>query len=1260
MAATGENVSAVVSPAMEETLAVIMRGIVGLRRYAGSATMPGPDRTQVDNTSRALMSTWGMLFSAKWLAQKYERRGQKVEKPYSYLYLERCKTLVRVVEEDPRYLAVPTLHEVFEAVRVIMHRASLTCNVAIDLDKIHTSLEPCYTLPDQTVSSTPSFPYARDEEPRWKLLRGSRDPSPTTDLVGEVLAKAPETPPHMLPLLGTMLSWLKELNSDLHDRRLLSMSWTRPTLQISPARDLQSNFYRVATLGWFKYADEHWSVLGQEIERLCQPETTNNFNRWAVEFARQTFALELEGAGYDDGDGLISRLAYHLEGGQLTPLHFAAMLSLSKLCRALIARGASVNMAGTFGSALCSALIGPRLLLLPGMAFSWQHVIAMIEPATPDIIMSILQAGADTSLMYHDVESGDFCNVPIGGFAFMAALRHDNPTLFTSTMDRGVRLSSDFIKLLECDEIKNVTAESPGLMGKLLWEALDYVFGLGQDYPWDGKRSAVGDAICGFIKRHALPLDDDTPMEIALLRSDHAYDEAVRSCVEHGDQYYFKRLIRDRRFKPNLSAMAGTTARGTIIHLAVGASQHEMLTLLSPDQVDMTARNTDGWMPLHCVEEVVTLEVLIKHFGVSLASTDLGGRTLLHMASSQNDYDVVDWLCRHDPEIAQNLNAVTEIGRTPLIESLCVPEVAADEEKRESPDTPLVAHRLLDEPYLNCHAGRSRLPILHLAVQWGDIELVDRLVDRGADAKALGPGGVTVFHSLNSSADGEFIERLHQLSNGVPLAAADGRVPLQAIYDNSWPTIPTTPTIPTIPHGRELSNHLSCHYEIGVGAVTALFTQEFLEYRNAAGEGCWTIWAHTIQDVLSHAASTSHGIVEEVHKSCLAGFVAIRTYRIIERYGQEAGRPAVATFAYHMIGGGIRWFLESNPFIILETLRICHQHNPVQMDAFYNSPEAFALLIESLRTEEFRVTSFLAGNMRLDVPVPQLGNLSVLEYAVKCLPAEKTRCFCALFMHARAYQIISQKKSLCSLLLRKETLHREEKAMLMFSCGVSPNTLFDQSDPQRTTCLLAESVVKGYGGLNDCLLRHGAHPTSSTIVHSVGRNDHKTLQSLLTWNRLDFNWRFTANTGHHILDLAVSVCAHECLDLLLAITNVRTTINVSSPVNGGSPALFAARRGCFECMRLLDGSGADLALVNEKGQTPLHIVCDISPPYPSLSSHPSAPDRVQLLELLAGRCRLDAKDHDGKTAWDLAQSHRNDDALAVLYSAEVDRAMREI
>ncbi|CAH8475125.1 unnamed protein product [Heterobilharzia americana] len=194
----------------------------------------------------------------------------------------------------------------------------------------------------------------------------------------------------------------------------------------------------------------------------------------------------------------------------------------------------------------------------------------------------------------------------------------------------------------------------------------------------------------------------------------------------------------------------------TPLHFAAGYNRLAIVELLLQYKADVHAKDKGGLVPLHnacSYGHAKVAELLIQH-GANVNVTDLWRFTPLHEAAAKGKFEICRLLLKHgaDP-LKKNRDGHTPIDLVKDTESdvydLLRGDISVLEAAKKGNLTKI--KRLVTPENINCRdtQGRNSTP-LHLAAGYNNIEVLEFLLDAGADVNAKDKGGLIPLHNASS------------------------------------------------------------------------------------------------------------------------------------------------------------------------------------------------------------------------------------------------------------------------------------------------------------------------------------------------------------------------------------------------------------------------------------------------------------------------------------------------------------------------------
>ena len=445
---------------------------------------------------------------------------------------------------------------------------------------------------------------------------------------------------------------------------------------------------------------------------------------------------------------------------EATPLHFAAMLNLNKLCSWLIESGCDVNRNSNFGTPLHCALC--RWHILYAILIDGENLLSY-PVFNGDTVEVLLESGADPNSC--------FVRDTLRLSPLFLALSYGHDDLAVQLLLKGGLLDSACLDILE-----GRSSRSEDFSG-----VLDHTSGhnVSQDNHDRLSRLALREG----ISNQTRPIPKD-----AILPGLNTY--ALRTAAEFGQKELVISLLENHR--PDIDAVYEATGM-TALHFAVRTNQLGVVQILIDRGANVNTTDGLGRTALHyCVRtrEVGCLQLLLeRHADTSLR--DLKGMTVWHRASQNRNVQALTILLSMSHGTASSIGLKANDGRTPL---LCASANGSEEAIRLL----LSAGSTLTE---TASDGSSSL---HYAVSSGSLEAVKFLISEAVESGAVTQDGSNAIHCA-VRGDGQKLAEIVQvlLEAGVDPCKArnNGYTPL---YD----------LVRIIREGSLSSDRLDCLFDV--------------------------------------------------------------------------------------------------------------------------------------------------------------------------------------------------------------------------------------------------------------------------------------------------------------------------------------------------------------------------------------------------------------------------------------------------------------
>ena len=516
--------------------------------------------------------------------------------------------------------------------------------------------------------------------------------------------------------------------------------------EVVKRRHLENPFRQYAILWWRSVAESNPddTELFTLVQKLLDPSKPNTFLSWAQDLIS---SFDYSGRGRNPND---TEALSIIDSGlaEATPLHFATILDLPKVCDWLIRSGCDVNRNTKFGTPLhCAILLWPTFygrFVTPSTFLERNNY----GPDDGNEVMALLlDSGADPNC---DYSAGTGQLSPL----FMALSRgHWNKAL--QLLDKGGRLDNPCLEILENhsrrEDVSKLIAHACNY--NVVQENRDRLFQL-------ALRAKTPDAA------RLVPKNKD------LSGQNSHYKQNMRTAAEYGQVQIMLGLLEDH----SLDVNAADESTGlTALHHAAKTDQLGVAQILLDRGADLGRLDNLRRTALHhCIlsGETHCLQFFLQK-GADTRSRDLEGMTIWHLAASEGNVQALSVLLSMQVDLASTTVLKANDGRTPL---LC----ASARGSKEAIELLLNAGSNLTETASN---GSSPL---HYAAESGSLESVEFLVGKKVLSCMVTCDGSTALH-YGVAGSWEKVAGLLRIliENGVDPCKArnDGCTPLHVLMN---------------------------------------------------------------------------------------------------------------------------------------------------------------------------------------------------------------------------------------------------------------------------------------------------------------------------------------------------------------------------------------------------------------------------------------------------------------------------------------------
>ncbi|KAK7417582.1 hypothetical protein QQZ08_011563 [Neonectria magnoliae] len=968
-----------------------------------------------------------------------------------------------------------------------------------------------------------------------------------------------------------LLAWLDILNSSEHDREPAEYS---SEMTIVQARRLTSPLYQTAATRWPSYAEAHWAELRPQISSLFRSPRSLNFVQWVLEYAREMYPRTFGSLAFSHK--LLLELTDALCNGSIAPLHIAAALGLPSLCRDLLSMDADVNQLGLLGSPLFCALVGPNVLTTRAEPESWTSLLssAHADANCAATILSLLERGADCMYQYRWKNAGE---ASLAGLALWMALTTKHDGVFTQTVTNGADLDGGLIQLLQRDSFVNRGLASKVRLSRLLTFVYDSTLSTLEDL--GPSTEALREAVRVLMKEsgHIFVFADDRRRISSI--GDLRFRYLVRESVVNSDSFLFHRLLADPRFDPDLP-FDERQVGGTILHMATEGGHLEIIDSLIKAGASLKATDKEGRTPMMVVEDPRVLSKLVLEYGASTTDVDNNGRTIWHLAASTNDA-LLKWLCESDPHKQQNLVTKRLAGCTPLADAFLYIYTLDTQSKGWRQIPPTAARILLEEPHTK-ESMQSPRSLLHCAIEWGEVDLVDDLIKIGYEVEGdHGP----LLRRLNLSASDEMVEKVLKLSQGESFVFADGSTVAETILTNTA----FTPRLNSASFARPTA-HPSCYPKLSLKAFENFLTPEVLNARDSRGRGIWARFCDNVLPMLSGPSCAPPQRLSFLTTFLTDAIAALNAAGALEDHERETGEWAILYMADQK---GISPSWERWHFAFIAPAL----HSSGRDESkFLQSINGALLLAQAVRRgQEALVQMLIDRGVQVHIQRPQLNNKCLLEHLLSDAVVHGAMLDTLLDGLEPLCLVPRQHQILVSLLDLPRDFHAGGVLKTLLSKElINPNEI--STDEPDAPSMLQEAIEEGKPELAWILLDHGADPAFSkngdwAVLCAAKKGYISLFNKIIEEAGLGFSWRciydVPSKRTYNALQVAAANGQDVALAWLIERTPLRYDLDQGTARNGSAPIHLAVEAGSLSCVTVLEQHRADLEIRDPSGFTPL-------------------------------------------------------------------------
>ncbi|KFA49827.1 hypothetical protein S40293_01291 [Stachybotrys chartarum IBT 40293] len=896
-----------------------------------------------------------------------------------------------------------------------------------------------------------------------------------------------------------------------------------------------------AATAWPKYSEAFWLTLKPQV---CQLFSTRSFNfvQWVLEYMRQTWP-QIFGPRAPPSDHFLD-LADAVCGGTVSPLHLAAALGLPKLCNDLLSDKAMKDIFASrfIGTPLYCALVGPNVLLCGSHPSSWKNLLHEYEsPAARAATISLLlDAGSDCTFQF-DLKEFTVNKASMLGLALWASLKTADYTILPRFLARKAPIDLMFQVVLLDPMMIDAGRQAGPAFARLLTYVLDGAYRLIDD--WDEYRGPFSDGIVDTIREVMEECDLDFSQVPGPLRLDFVPDSEF--------PYFVRRLlsVEDIFTLKRLTkdprfdpnlVLNDNDCSESILHIAVSTDDYDLVDLLMNHGGDLSARDDRGRTPLMQVESTRMLRTLITDYGDSTTPTDVDGRNIWHLAAATNDCDLLQWLIDNDPKGDENARATSRAGNTPIAEAFLIERRLSTEVKEHPQQKPKSARLML----------KKCLALGDPAYLHSSRPLAFSAVawsDLGL-VKSLVKAGVE-FNDI----DKDGYTALHYLNT----SASESLVSLVMELCDGLPTWTDRGLSPAetilknaklVRHNGHMvpTAHPSCYGSLSAPAYTRLLTPEVLTQRQF-GLDIWESVCAVIMD--THLASTPGGdslqSLRFLEESFEIAIQCLNAKGALKAHEETTGRAGI----YCLSSGISTSYWPSDKLSIIYQVLLFEQ--APYIDEFYRSEHALRLMISALKSNHIQLIYTLSeAGLPLLEPQKWLGfgalGQSVVEWTISRgmwheLPL--------LLQHITPDQLNARRREILRCLWALEPSEAAPVAEGLLISGLDPNTLDPGDEFEGTTAsaMLPTAIALNYMDTALTILNNGGDPGVgpggyNAIMAAVDSRSPAMVSDIIDRVKPSFDWHFVYHSERPKTYNALQYAAFRDADEILRLLLEKTPL----------------------------------------------------------------------------------------------------------------------
>lgn len=604
------------------------------------------------------------------------------------------------------------------------------------------------------------------------------------------------------------------------------LTTTRDDIERAEQRRQRCPLYTYAAFRWPSLAENHWEdeTISALANELFSADKTNVFLSWVFELCLVHLRPSAISISPDDSDGdddprdehILQQFSSCALGKSFTPLHVACALGLRPICQKLVESGADVNARCALSTPLYCATNHSALLPTSSYRFFFTVLQRRVTFDEHDEASGVGHAypegeGEDFSLRVEEANGRDRTfenlfhhfeaqrpaivqflldhgatplNCPGDGTIrlFQAAVwtshKIKDMAMIKSLVEAGIALTPSDVQQFESATQRKWTLSDPVQAAQIMND-------LGSFVAFLEETSSSSKAASSKAAAHLYPLARDFMTSLNRAGAASGDQKALPAAVELikdpfttavlAAQYNNDSELDNILQQNKIDLGKRVNSKGqTILHIAVQNGSIESARALLRHGCNQSTSDFAGTLPVWlCSRDVCSgvLRLMLASDPGQVAQRDNKGNTIWHMAAALNSCEILRVLKDMSPDFEKDLKTRNLKGATPLAVAL--------HHLREDAAVLLVEYMPSLVP-----AWVGKTPILHLAARLGSADLVQVLVDAGADTRKRAADGSNPLHHLTQTCTVPCVQLLKSFYPDLYERDGRRRRPLEAFAVN--------------------------------------------------------------------------------------------------------------------------------------------------------------------------------------------------------------------------------------------------------------------------------------------------------------------------------------------------------------------------------------------------------------------------------------------------------------------------------------------